>query len=91
MTENNIDLLNEEIILNLAKKYNKTPGQVILNWHLNIGVIPIPDTSNPQRMKENLGAADFKMEEEVIKSLSSFNKQMRFCKAEYYIGIDVFA
>jgi len=90
MTEKNLDLLNEEIVLNLAKKYNKTPGQIILNWHLNMGVIPIPGTSNPKRMKENLGAADFKLNEDDIKSLSSFTKQYRFCKSEAYIGIDVF-
>ena len=90
MTEKNLDLLNEEIVLNLAKKYNKTPGQIILNWYLNMGVIPIPGTSNPKRMKENLGAADFKLNEDDIKSLSSFTKQYRFCKSEAYIGIDVF-
>ena len=92
MTEKKLDLLNEEIVLNLAKKYNKTPGQIILNWHINKGVIPIPGTSNPNRMKENLGSCDFNLSEEDIQSLSSFDdKQFRFCSSITYIGIDVFA
>ena len=60
MNERGLDLLNESIVKSLAEKYGKTPGQIILNWQVQIGVIPIPGTSNPQRMKENLGSIDFK-------------------------------
>jgi diketogulonate reductase-like aldo/keto reductase len=92
MEEKNLDLLNEDIVKNLAKKYGKTVGQIILNWHINLGVIPIPGTSNPERMKENLAAADFKMEEKDIEALSSFNeKQFRFCDGFGLYGIDIFA
>ena len=62
--EKKLDLFNEDIVKSLTEKYKKTPAQIILNWHLQVGVIPIPGTSNPNRMKENLGALDFKMEEE---------------------------
>ena len=50
--EKNLDLFNEKVVLELAKKYNKTPGQIILNWHIQVGVVPIPGTKNPNRMKE---------------------------------------
>ena len=90
--ERNLDLFNETVVQELAKKYKKTPGQIILNWHIHVGVVPIPGTFNPQRMKENLGAADFTMEEEDIKKLSSFdNKQYRFCDTIAFLGFDVFA
>ena len=42
MKAKNFDLLNEDIVKNLSKKYGKTPGQIILNWHIHLGVIPIP-------------------------------------------------
>ena len=90
--ERNLDLFNETVVLELAKKYKKTPGQIILNWHIHVGVVPIPGTFNPHRMKENLGAVDFTMEEEDIKKLSSFdNKQYRFCDSISFLGFDVFA
>ena len=90
--EKNLDLLNEPNIKKLAEKYKKTPGQIVLNWHIHIGNIVIPGTSNPNRMKENLGALDFKMEEDEIKLISSLSeKEYRFCNGKSVYGIDVFA
>ena len=92
MIEKGMDLLNEEVVKNLAKKYGKTVGQILLNWHIHLGVIPIPGTSNTERMKENLVAADFKMDEKDIEALCSFNeKQHRFCDGFGIYGIDIFA
>ena len=92
MNEKGLDLLNEKNVKNLAEKYGKTPGQIVLNWHIQKGTIPIPGTSNPLRMKENLGAIDFKLDENEIKSLSEFNdKQFRFCDSNRLYGIDIFA
>ena len=86
-----LDLLNEEIIVNLSKKYNKTVGQIILNWHLHLGLIPIPGTSSNDRMKENLGAFDFKMDETDYEKISSMDKEFRFCDGVGIYGVDVFA
>ena len=91
MNEKKLDLLNEEIVLNLAKKYEKTVGQIVLNWHIHLGVIPIPGSSNPERMKENLAAFDFKMEDNDYDLLSSLDKQFRFCDGVGIYGIDIFA
>ena len=91
LNEKKLDLLNEEIVLNLAKKYGKTVGQVVLNWHIHLGVIPIPGSSNPERMKENLAAIDFKMEDKDYDLLSSLDKQFRFCDGIAIYGIDIFA
>ena len=56
MAKKNLDLFNEPAVQTLAQKYGKTPGQIILNWEIKRGVIPIPSTSKPERMKENLEA-----------------------------------
>ena len=91
MKEKKLDLLNEEVVLNLAKKYNKTPGQIILNWHMQLGIIPIPGTSNPNRMKENLKAMEFKLEDDDVKLLGKFDdKQFRFCDSYKSYGINLF-
>jgi len=91
--EKGLDLLNEEIILNLAKQYSKSPGQIVLNWHIHLGVIPIPGTTNPKRMKENLEAESFTMKDEDYNSISALceKKEYRFCDSLGIYGIDIFA
>ena len=94
INEKKLNLFEEEIVKNLAKKYGKTPGQIILNWHIHTGDIPIPSTSNPKRTIENLGAVDFNMEESDYEKINSFRqngKQFRFCKSYILFGIDAFA
>ena len=90
--EKDLDLLNEPKVKQFAKKYEKTPGQIVLNWHINEGVIPIPGTSKPSRMKENLGAVGFKMEEDEYQSLRALSaKEYRFCDGFGLYGIYIFA
>ena len=86
-----MDSFKEQCVIDLVKKYNKTPGQIILNWEVAQGVIAIPGTSNPKRMEENLGALDFKMSEEDVKSLNVFGKKMKFCGCERFFGINIMA
>ena len=88
------DIFEYQIIKDLAKEYKKTPGQIILNWHYCVGVIPIPGTSKTDRMSENLKALDFKMKDEDIQKLSKYFKQMslkKFCGCQRFFGINVLA
>ena len=90
--EKNLDLLNEPIIKQLSEKYKKTPGQIVLNWHIHLGNVVIPGTSNPNRMKENLGALEFEMEENDHQSICSLkSKEFRFCTGKVIYGINTFA
>ena len=91
MNEKKLDLLNEEIVKKLSEKYSKTVGQIILNWHIHLGVIPIPGTASIERMKENLDAIDFKMEENDYDLISSLDKKFRFCDGFGIYGVDIFA
>ncbi|SAL95343.1 hypothetical protein [Absidia glauca] len=62
-----IDLLKEPLILKLAEKYNKQPGQVLLNWGVNRGYAVIPKSSNEERIKANL--VYFKIDQEDIDAI----------------------
>ena len=86
-----MDCFKEECIVKLCKKYNKTPGQIIINWEVSQGIISIPGTSNPNRIKENLGALDFKMTDEDIKSLDCFGKKVKFCGCRRFFGMNIMA
>ena len=88
------DIFEQKLIKDLADKYKKTPGQIILNWHYLTGVIPIPGTSKIDRMSENLKALDFKMKDEDIQKLSKHFKQMslkKFCGCRRFFGFNVLA
>ena len=86
------DMFENQMIKDLAKKYNKTLGQIILNWHYCVGVIPIPWTSKMDKMNEYLKALDFKMKDEDIQELSKHFKQIslkKFCGFRRFFGINI--
>ncbi|ORX45463.1 Aldo/keto reductase [Hesseltinella vesiculosa] len=64
-----VNLLENEKVLNLAKKYNKTAGQVILNWGIHRGYAVIPKSTTPQRIIEN--SVMFEMDQEDVDDISS--------------------
>ncbi|XP_065360470.1 aldo-keto reductase family 1 member B1-like isoform X1 [Calliphora vicina] len=57
----------------LAEKYKKTPAQIVLRYLVDIGVIPIPKSSNPQRIAENFNIFDFKLSAEDIAVMDTFH------------------
>ena len=90
----------EKNILDLAQNYNRTPTQIILNWEISQGIITIPGISQEKdteeeiikkRIKENLGALDFKMSNEDIKLLNSNGKKQKFCGCKRFFGINIMA
>jgi len=91
----NLNLLEEEIIKEMAEKYKTNTGVIALNWSLSQGLIVIPSTSNPRRMKENLKALDFEMSAEDIENIAKLNNGYRFCGSalfkQFSGGVDVFS
>lgn len=57
------DLLVEPRIVDLAQRSSKTPAQIVLRWHVQLGLIPIPKTSKPSRMGENIDVFNFELGE----------------------------
>ena len=53
--------LDDPIIAEIAKKYEKTPAQIMNRWSLQHGLIPIPKSSNKKRIVENAGVFDFQI------------------------------
>ena len=93
--EKNRNLLGDKLIIDLSKKYKKTVGQIVLNWSISREVIPIPMTSNINRMKENVGSCDFVMDKNDLEKIDRLNKNQRFGRSEiwdiYDNEVDVFA
>jgi diketogulonate reductase-like aldo/keto reductase len=53
------DPLEHPTVIGLAKKYRKTPAQVVLRWHLDHGLAAIPKSFRPERIAENIDIFDF--------------------------------
>lgn len=68
------DLLQEPIVESLARKYGKSPAQVVLRWHTQLGHVPIPKSSNPERLAENFAIFDFMMEAAELSQLSALDR-----------------
>jgi D-xylose reductase len=90
-----LNLLEDPEFKKYAEKYNVTTGVLALNWALSQNVIVIPGTNNPNRMKENLTALNFRMSKEDLDELyQKINKNHRFCHSKnnpWTKGVDVFA
>lgn len=52
-------ILDHPTLVQLAGAHNKTAAQVVIRWHLQIGNLVIPKSSNPDRLAENLNVFDF--------------------------------
>ncbi len=69
--------MNDEVIQSLAKKYKKTPAQIILRWNIQHRVSPIPKSSNLLRIKENFNIFDFEISENDMSRLDTLNEDFR--------------
>jgi 2,5-diketo-D-gluconate reductase A len=58
------DLLEEETIATIAAHHDRTPAQVILRWHLQLGNVVIPKSKTPERIRQNFELFDFALSED---------------------------
>lgn len=68
------DVLENATIQNIAKKYDKTPAQIILNWNYQARVFAIPKSSDPMRQKENFNHTTFELSSEDVEAINSLDK-----------------
>lgn len=66
--------LKEAVITELADKYEKNPAQIILRWHTQRGVLPIPKSRNLLHQRENLDIYDFKLSQTELERINLLEK-----------------
>jgi 2,5-diketo-D-gluconate reductase A len=71
------DLLNDPAITALAQKHGRTPAQVILRWHLQLGNVVIPKSVTPSRMAENLDVFSFQLDDSDIAEIAKLERDFR--------------
>ena len=70
--------LEDPVIIELSKTYNKSPGQILLRHLLQRGIIVIPKSGNPARIKENFCILDFELQPEDFEKIEKLDKNHRF-------------
>jgi diketogulonate reductase-like aldo/keto reductase len=70
-------LLEVPAIVAIAQKHNRTPAQVVLRWHLQLGNIVIPKSVTPARIRENIEVFDFSLDAEDMGAISALNEDRR--------------
>ncbi len=71
-------LMQEPIFIKLGEKYGKTPAQIILRWHTQMGFVVIPGSKNIEHIKDNLDILDFTLTENEMAEIAKLDKNMRY-------------
>jgi len=69
--------LDEEAIAAIAEHHRKTPAQVVLRWHTQIGNVVIPKSVTPERVRENFEIFDFELEQDELEALAGLDRGAR--------------
>jgi 2,5-diketo-D-gluconate reductase A len=68
------ELRNNPVITGIAKEHGKSPTQVVLRWHIQLGLVTIPRSSNPGRIAENIDIFDFELNEQEMSTISGLDR-----------------
>nr|XP_020656171.1 3-oxo-5-beta-steroid 4-dehydrogenase isoform X1 [Pogona vitticeps] len=71
-------LLDDPVLNSIGEKYNKTAAQVALRFSIQRGVVVIPKSFNPERIRENFQIFDFALTDKEMKSIEALNKNIRY-------------
>lgn len=65
---------NDKTLKQLAKDRNRSVAQIILRWHYQLGVLPIPKSASDKRQKENLAIFDFELTSEEMETIAKLTQ-----------------
>ncbi|MCH5139592.1 aldo/keto reductase [Mammaliicoccus sciuri] len=73
----NGQILEDEVVKEIANELGKTPAQVIIRWNIDEKIVVIPKSVTPSRIEENLNVFDFELSEDQLSRLNALNKDER--------------
>jgi 2,5-diketo-D-gluconate reductase A len=71
------DLLDDASIGDVARAHGKTSAQIVLRWHVQLGLLPIPKTSQPQRLAANIDVFDFELSSDEMDRIAALDRHGR--------------
>lgn len=70
-------LLDDPAITKLAEKHGRTPAQIVLRWHVQLGNVVIPKSVTPSRIRENLDLFGFSLDDDDMATIGDLNRDER--------------
>ena len=71
------EVLDDRTIAAVAEGHGRTPAQVILRWHLQLGNVVIPKSVTPERIRENIDVFDFELSEAEMEAIGGLDRGSR--------------
>lgn len=84
--QNTENILSDPVIVEIAKNYKKTPGQILLNFLLRRGFVVLPKSGTKDRIKENMGSLNFAITNKDFESILDLDRGVRFFRFLYMRG-----
>ena len=71
------DLLKNDALVAIGKKHGKTPAQVVIRWHVQLGHMVIPKSVTPERIRANIAVFDFELSADEMKAIDGLDAGIR--------------
>ncbi|KAF3435799.1 hypothetical protein FNV43_RR22891 [Rhamnella rubrinervis] len=86
-----VSCLDDPLLKDLAKKYQRTVAQIVLRWGIQRNTAVVPKTSKPERLKENFQVFDFELTKEDMDLIKTVDRKCRSNQPAKFWGIDLYA
>jgi diketogulonate reductase-like aldo/keto reductase len=70
-------VLEDPTIVRIAEEHSKTPGQIVIRWHLQLGNVVIPKSVTPARIEQNFDVFDFDLSREALEAIDALDEGRR--------------
>ena len=71
------EVLDDPVVTEIAQAHSKTPGQVVIRWHLQLGNVVIPKSATPSRIAENVDVFDFELDSDELTAIDGLDRGER--------------
>ncbi|MDE3720476.1 aldo/keto reductase [Nocardiopsis sp. N85] len=71
-------LLDDVVVVSIAEEHERTPAQVLLRWHVQLGDVVIPKSVTPERIRANFDIFDFELSEDDMERIGRLDAGVRF-------------
>jgi 2,5-diketo-D-gluconate reductase A len=68
------DVLREPVVVEVAERHGRTPAQVVLRWHMELGLSAVPKSSDPVRLRQNLDVFGFSLSADEVAAISALDQ-----------------
>jgi 2,5-diketo-D-gluconate reductase A len=67
-------LRSDPLLAEIARRYDKTPAQIVLRWHIHLGLVAIPKSANPERIAQNIDIFGFELTADEVAAISALDR-----------------